>query len=112
MSRRSISAVLILSLVFQALFIAPATFAAEIRSHQAGSQSHCSKHVPDGKNECPCCPDGASAVGGCMTLCAGSANAITIAVAAFGAPMSEAIPFVAAASLTHIHAPPNPPPIR
>jgi hypothetical protein len=111
MGRRSISILLTFALVLQALLVAPGSFASGIGARHAASQSHCSEHMPSGKQECPCCPDGASAVGGCLTLCAGSATAVTLAVVAFDVPTAEAIPFVPAASLTYTHAPPDPPPI-
>jgi hypothetical protein len=110
MGRQLISTLVVFALLVQTLLIAPSTLAAS-GSHSTGASTHCAEHTPSGKQDCPCCPDGAATMSGCMNLCAAFADVPTALVIAIDAVTSAEIPFIPAASVTHTRAPPNPPPI-
>jgi len=110
MNRRMVAIALALLLPLQAVALSPV--AAAIGS-EAGPMQDCGSRDAPSPQECPCCPEGATSMTGCLTLCA-------VAVAALGAAVlfpSNVTPSVAPVFSAHggysrSDIPPNPPPIR
>ena len=103
------SAVLIVVLALQG-FGLPNAWAASIVSHSSPA-SACPHHDSDGTQKCPCCPDGAAMVAGCITLCSSAAGVIALHWSPPRATSAARSVFVARIGATQTYAPPTPPPI-
>jgi hypothetical protein len=112
MSRRFTSAVLIVVLTLQAVVFAPAAFASSVDAHSITLSGQCPDHPSQGKQRCPCCPDGSVMPAGCTSLGSAFATGCAVALPVIQPCQSDAIPFIAPASVSWTYAPLNPPPIR
>ena len=108
---RRTRSILVATLVLFAFVNGSLSYASMVGPSSTSSQD-CAGEMPAGSHDCPCCPDDAGAMAGCLSHCAVQVLATATLPAAVPALKSTGIRFDPDLRTNTVYPPPDPPPIR
>jgi hypothetical protein len=109
---RRTRSILLATLALFAFVNGSLSYASEMVGPSSTSSHNCAGDMPASSHDCPCCPDDAGAMAGCLSHCAAQVLATSALPAAVPGLKSAEILFDSDLPTNTVSPPPDPPPIR